>query len=245
MTIPAGQLQGELHHLPRSLLRLHVALELVGGETLAARVKRGALPIEEALELCKQIAEALEVAHGKGIIHRDLKPANVILTPDGKVKVLDFGLAKTDGTVSSTADPADSMSPTITDDFTIPGTLLGTAAYMSPEQARGKPIDKRTDIWSFGCVLYECLTGTRIFKGEDTSHTLAKIIEGEPDWTALPENTPPTIHLLLRKQISSRSTGLVSPMQKYLTLWLLPPGGVSSPSYRMRWAQIQTLCWAT
>jgi serine/threonine protein kinase/Tol biopolymer transport system component len=180
-------------------------MELVEGEDLSQRLKRGPLPVEDALDVCKQISEALDAAHEKGIIHRDLKPANVKLSPDGKVKVLDFGLAKADGTASTFADSNDSISPTITDNFTMPGTLLGTAAYMSPEQARGKPVDKRSDIWSFGCVLYECLTGKRLFKGEDTTETLASIIKSEPDWAALPPDTPPTILLLLRKCLAKDS----------------------------------------
>jgi serine/threonine-protein kinase len=147
-----------------------LAMELVEGEDISVRLKRGAMPVEEALEVCKQIAEALEAAHEKGIIHRDLKPANVKLTEDGQVKVLDFGLAKiaesAEGDGSRLRSPHLDESPTITADYTMPGTLLGTAAYMSPEQARGKPVDKRSDIWSFGCVLFECLTGQRLFQGK-------------------------------------------------------------------------------
>jgi eukaryotic-like serine/threonine-protein kinase len=188
-----------VHGFDQSDRQWFLAMELVEGEDLSKRLKRGAMPVEEALDVCKQIAEALEAAHEKGIIHRDLKPANVKLTEDGQIKVLDFGLAKTAVADATSSNNADSMSPTITADYTMPGTLLGTAAYMSPEQARGKPVDKRSDIWSFGCVLYECLTGKRMFQGEDTTDTLATIIKGEPDWSALPENTPPTIHLLLRK----------------------------------------------
>jgi Tol biopolymer transport system component len=182
--------EGDVHAL---------VMELVEGEDLSQRLMRGPLPVEEALDVCNQIAEALETAHEKGIIHRDLKPANVKLSEDGKVKVLDFGLAKSTTPESSNPSTTDSLSPTITADYTMPGTLLGTAAYMSPEQARGKSVDKRSDIFSFGCVLFECLTGKRLFKGEDTTDTLAAIIKGEPDWTALPPETPPTIHLLLRK----------------------------------------------
>ena len=178
-----------------------LVLELVEGETLADRLKKGPMVVEDALETCLGIAEALEAAHEKGIIHRDLKPANVKFTSDGKVKVLDFGLAKAlDSEVemmTSTGSLAD--SPTITADYTKPGTILGTAAYMSPEQARGKGLDKRTDIWSFGCVLFECLTGKKLFQGEDVSETLASIIKGAPEWGALPGNTPPAIQLLLRK----------------------------------------------
>ncbi|MCH8217121.1 MAG: serine/threonine-protein kinase, partial [Planctomycetes bacterium] len=174
-----------------------LVMELVEGETLGERLKREPMTVPEALDCCKQIAEALEAAHEKGIIHRDLKPENVKITSDGHVKVLDFGLAKVVVDPASIADEAE--SPTITHMTTVPGELLGTAPYMSPEQARAKPVDKRSDIWSFGCVLFECLTGKRMFQGEDVTETLATIIKGEPDWAALPENTPPTIHLLLRK----------------------------------------------
>jgi eukaryotic-like serine/threonine-protein kinase len=142
----------------------YLVMELVAGETLAERIKReGALPVEEALEICKQIAEALEAAHEKGIIHRDLKPANVKVTPEGKVKVLDFGLAKAFAGDAANDDP--SNSPTLSMAATMHGVILGTAAYMSPEQARGKAVDKRTDIWAFGCVLYELLCGHQVFEG--------------------------------------------------------------------------------
>ncbi|XOV73319.1 MAG: protein kinase [Verrucomicrobiota bacterium] len=177
-----------------------LVLELVEGEDLSERLKRGPLPVEETLEICKQIAEALEAAHEKGIIHRDLKPGNIKITENGKVKVLDFGLAKgmTDE-VDSLTSTNDENSPTITDAFTQPGTILGTAAYMSPEQARGKQVDKRTDIWAFGCVLFEYLSGKRAFKGDDVNDTLAAIIRGEPDWNQLPEGVPPSIRRLLDK----------------------------------------------
>ena len=175
-----------------------LVMELVEGETLGERLKREPMTVEEALDCCKQIAEALEAAHEKGIIHRDLKPENVKITSDGHVKVLDFGLAKIVVDPASLDDQAE--SPTTTHMMTTaPGELLGTAPYMSPEQARTRPVDKRSDIWSFGCVLFECLTGKRMFQGEDVPETLATIIKDEPDWAALPENTPPTIHLLLRK----------------------------------------------
>ncbi len=174
-----------------------LVMELVEGETLAERLRSGAMPVDEAIEFGKQIAEALEAAHEKGVLHRDLKPGNVMVRPDGTVKVLDFGLAK--AFVGGTSGAALPDSPTITVEHTRPGIVLGTAAYMSPEQARGKPLDKRTDIWSFGCVLYECLTGTRPFAGETTSDTIAKILERDPDWDALPANTPPAVQLLLRR----------------------------------------------
>ena len=176
-----------------------LVLELVEGETLTERLRTGAMPIDEALDVCKQIAEALEAAHEKGIIHRDLKPGNIKITPDGKVKVLDFGLAKAAIVDSSVAPSDNSQSPTLTADYTRPGLILGTAAYMSPEQARAKPVDKRSDIWSFGCVLYECLTGKCLFRGEDVTETLATVIKGEPQWTDLPSDTPPHIQWLIRK----------------------------------------------
>src|ERR1700726_810391 len=150
----------------------YLVMELVSGETLAERVKRdGAVPIEEALDIAKQIAEALEAAHEKGIIHRDLKPANVKVTPESKVKVLDFGLAK--AFEGDTANENPSNSPTLSRAATMQGVILGTAAYMSPEQARGKVVDKRTDLWSFGCVLFELLTGKQAFSGEDITEILA------------------------------------------------------------------------
>jgi serine/threonine protein kinase len=188
-----------IYGLENSGGKMALVLELIEGETLAERLRAGAMPVEETLEVCRQIAEALEAAHEKGIIHRDLKPGNIKITPEGRVKVLDFGLAKATIADSSVSPSDNSQSPTLTADFTRPGVILGTAAYMSPEQARGKPVDKRTDNWSFGCVLYECLTGKRIFHGEDVTETLATVIKGEPDWSALPSETPATIQLLLRK----------------------------------------------
>src|ERR1700676_3813886 len=176
----------------------YLVMELVPGETLADHLKRdGAVPVEEALVIAKQIAEALEAAHEKGIIHRDLKPANVKVTPEGKVKVLDFGLAKAFAGDTANDDP--SNSPTLSMAATMHGMILGTAAYMSPEQARGKAVDKRTDIWAFGCVLYELLCGHPAFEGEDVTEILAAVVKTEPDWKRLPEATPPAIRTLLRR----------------------------------------------
>jgi len=175
----------------------YLVMELVPGETLQQRIKReGAIPIDEALAIAKQISEALEAAHEKGIIHRDLKPANVKVTPEGKVKVLDFGLAKAFEGDKSGSDP--SNSPTLSQAATLQGVILGTAAYMSPEQARGKSVDKRTDIWAFGCVLYELLTGKQAFHGEDITEILAAIVKSEPDWAALPAAMPGKGRDLLR-----------------------------------------------
>ena len=167
-------------------------MELVEGEDLSQRIARGAIPLDEAMPIAKQIAEALEAAHEQGIIHRDLKPANIKVRADGTVKVLDFGLAKAlDPAGIAAADIAN--SPTITSPaMTQMGMILGTAAYMSPEQARGKPVDKRADIWAFGCVLYEMLAGTRPFGGDDMTDVIASIVKTEPAWSALPPARLPT-----------------------------------------------------
>jgi Tol biopolymer transport system component len=171
-----------------------LVLELVPGETLAERLTPGPLPIEEALDIGRQIAEALESAHERGIVHRDLKPGNVKITPEGRVKVLDFGLAKTLEIAG-----ADSVAATLGVTSTRAGTILGTPAYMSPEQARGQTLDERTDVWSFGCVLYEMLTGRETFAGDTFSDRLAAILREEPDWDALPRATPPVVGRLLSR----------------------------------------------
>jgi Tol biopolymer transport system component len=172
-----------------------LVLELVEGPTLADRIKQGPIPLDEALPMAKQIAEALEFAHERGIIHRDLKPSNVKLTPDGQVKVLDFGLAK--ALEGETSEEELLNSPTLSALATRAGVLLGTAAYMSPEQARGKRVDRRADVWAFGCVLYEMLTGQGPFSGETTSDILACVIRAEPDWPAIPDSVPARIRELL------------------------------------------------
>ena len=174
-----------------------LVMELVEGPTLAERIARGPIPLDEALPVAKQITEALEAAHEKGIIHRDLKPANIKLRADGMVKVLDFGLAK-------------SFEQTLPDDLTraavvqspaatVAGVIMGTAAYMSPEQARGKAVDKRTDIWAFGCVLFEMLGGRRPFEGETLTDTIAAIVKNEPDWRALPLGTPAGVRSVIAR----------------------------------------------
>jgi len=175
-----------------------LVLELVDGESLDRRIARGPIPVDEALAIARQIAEALEAAHDRGIVHRDLKPANIALTDDGRVKVLDFGLAKAAEAKSGSIDVTNSptiMSPA---SMTGVGTILGTAAYMSPEQAKGKPADKRSDVWAFGCVLYEMLTARRLFHGDDVSDTLAFVLTKEPDWRALPASVPPATQALIQ-----------------------------------------------
>ena len=174
-----------------------LVLELVDGETLADRLRRGPVPTGDTLAIARQIADALDAAHRKRITHRDLKPANIKVTPDGLVKVLDFGLAKALAS-DVTATQGISQSPTAAIDATRVGVILGTAAYMSPEQARGLPVDTRADIWAFGCVLYEMLTGRPPFTGQTVAETLAAILEREPDWKALPSSTPARIRELLR-----------------------------------------------
>ena len=189
-----------IYGLERSEGTTALVMELVEGPTLADRIARGPIPVDEALLVAKQIAEALEAAHEQGIIHRDLKPANVKVRDDGTVKVLDFGLAKALEPVGVASSPEDTHSPTLTSPaLSQVGVILGTAAYMSPELARGKPVDRRADVWAFGAVLYEMLTGQRAFAGEDMTDTLAAVVRAEPSWDALPAGLSPTLRMVLAR----------------------------------------------
>src|SRR5215471_6130812 len=185
-----------IHDLDEDSGTRYLVLELVEGDTLADRIARGPIPVEEALTVARQICEALEAAHERGVIHRDLKPANVKITSEGKVKVLDFGLAK--AMESNASNPTVSQSPTLVTG-SMAGMIIGTAAYMSPEQARGRTADQRSDIFAFGCVLYEMLTGRQAFRGEDVSDILASVMKIDADFTHLPENLNPRLRELLRR----------------------------------------------
>src|SRR6266511_260173 len=191
-----------------------LVMEFVNGEDLARRIARGAIPLDESLPIASQIAEALEAAHDRNIVHRDLKPSNVMLRSDGMVKVLDFGLAKavapSDGSTFPDHGGKESSSvtsPTITSPaMTAAGIILGTGAYMSPEQARGHVVDNGTDIWAFGCVLFEMLTGRRAFDGGDTTETIASILRSSPDWSRLPPDTPESVRRTLRRCLEKERT---------------------------------------
>jgi len=189
-----------IHGIEESEGKRALVMELVEGETLAERLQRGPMPLEETIAVAKQIAEALEDAHERGIIHRDLKPANAKITPTGLVKLLDFGLAKAlEDDAPSPSSPDLSQSPTFSAAATNAGVILGTAAYMSPEQARGQKADRRSDIWSFGALVLEMLTGKMAFSGDTVSDVLANVLAREPEWEALPETTPPSVRRLLRR----------------------------------------------
>ena len=215
-----------------------IAMELVEGSTVADRISSGAIPVNEAVTLARQIAQALEAAHDQGIIHRDLKPANIKITPDGIVKVLDFGLAKVLEPVSM--ESAVGHVPTVTSSaMTLEGTVLGTAAYMSPEQARGLPLDKRSDIWAFGCVLFEMLAGRRAFAGATASDTIAAVLEREPDWSALPFTAMPITGILRRCLEKDRNRRLrdIGDVRQWLdeTTTQVPSLGSSARSPRRGW----------
>ena len=204
-----------------------LVMELIEGDTLADRIKTGPVPVEEALKLAQQIAEALEAAHEKGVIHRDLKPANIKVTPDGKVKILDFGLAKAFAEAPADQDPKN--SPTLSDIATRQGIILGTSAYMPPEQAKGKSVDKRADIWAFGVVLFEMLSGQQLFTGETVSETMASVLKSEPEWQRLPSNLHPRIRMLLErcleKETRNRYSG-ISDARVDIDKTLADPGGL-------------------
>jgi serine/threonine-protein kinase len=206
-----------------------LVMELVDGEDLSQRIARGVIPLDEAIPIAKQIAEALEAAHEQGIVHRDLKPANIKVREDGTVKVLDFGLAK--AAEPAAGSPSNlSMSPTITSPaMTQAGMILGTAAYMSPEQAKGRGADRRSDIWAFGCVLYEMLTGKRPFEGEDVSDTLAAILRGEPDWSRLPPDTPAAVAALIKGSLEKDRRRRIGDIAAALFVLRDPSHGTSVP----------------
>jgi Tol biopolymer transport system component len=179
-----------------------LVLEFVDGESLAQRLERGRLSVDEALAIARQIVDALEAAHERAIVHRDLKPANIMLTAEGQVKILDFGLAKVEPGAAESVGPGLTHSPTLTFAATQAGVILGTAAYMSPEQAKGRAADKRSDVWAFGCVMFEILTGRRAFEGDDVSDTLAAILRGEPDWNALPPGVPAHVRTIIKQCVA-------------------------------------------
>ncbi len=214
-----------IHEFEDSTGVLALVMELVEGPTLADRVAQGPIELDEALAIARQIAEALSAAHDQGIVHRDLKPANIKVREDGTVKVLDFGLAKLaalEGHESVSAQSA--HQPTVTTPaMTLAGVIMGTAAYMSPEQTKGRPADKRSDVWAFGAVVYEMLTARRAFDGDDVSETLANVLKTEPDWTALPATVPPHIRRLLQRCLAKDRRQRVADMS--VALFVLSDDG--------------------
>ena len=235
-----------LHGIEESDGRLALVLELVEGETLADRIARGPIPLADALAIARQIADGLEAAHDAGVIHRDLKPSNISLRPDGTVKILDFGLAK----AVDPSQPADAAAPTMTSPPTRLGMVVGTAPYMSPEQSQGLPVDKRTDIWAFGAVLYEVLTRRRAFEGRTDSETLAFAMTREPDWTLLPGDVPASVRRLLRRCLEpERKRRLADIADARLDLAEAAPDPVSTTAPGVdvrsrRWHEIIAWCMA-
>ena len=220
-----------------------LVLELVEGQTLVDRISKGPIPVDEALPIAQQIAEALEAAHEAGVIHRDLKPANIKVREDETVTVLDFGLAKA---LDPTPEGDPSQSPTLTAAATQTGVIMGTAAYMSPEQAAGQVADKRSDIWSFGVVLFERLTGQRLFTGETVSHVLASVLKTDPNWALLPGSTPGPIRRSLRRCLEQKPKRRLSDMGEALvhleeaaTAPAEAPSGAAptAPAARLVWQQ--------
>jgi serine/threonine protein kinase len=232
-----------IHGLEEVEGKRFLVMELVDGQTLAERIQQGPMPVEEAVRIAKQIAEAVEAAHEKGVVHRDLKPANVNITPDGTVKVLDFGLAKAligDPMSGDKIDQALSLSPTLTQAMTGLGVLLGTAGYMSPEQARGKPVDRRADIWSFGCILYEMLTGQRLFTGETATDVIGAVVHKEPDLDELSAKVPARIRRLLDRCLQkdvNRRLQSIGDARIALQEWMENPEeeAVEAATARPRW----------